>query len=88
MILKRRFRGISGCPGGNGRKGEFWIQQGNRRYEGLVKAGIIDHTRVGRFAFHNVISAAVLFMITEAMVAEKPNRKKKATTEMPSEDMF
>jgi chaperonin GroEL len=48
-------------------------------YEDLIKAGIIDPTKVTRFALQNASSVAALLLTTEAMVAEKPKDKE----EMP-----
>jgi chaperonin GroEL len=45
-------------------------------YVDMVKAGIIDPTKVVRLALQNAASVAGLLVTTEAMVAEKP---KKAT---------
>jgi hypothetical protein len=44
----------------------------------VVKAGIIDPTKVTRFALQNAASVAGLLLTTEAMVAEKPEKKKAA----------
>jgi len=46
-------------------------------YEDLVKAGIIDPTKVVRSALQNAVSAASMFLTTEAVVAEKPEEKDK-----------
>ena len=48
-------------------------------YTDLIKAGIIDPTKVVRFALQNAASVASLLITTEAMVAEKPEKK----AEMP-----
>jgi chaperonin GroEL len=48
-------------------------------FEDLVKAGIIDPTKVVRTALQNATSVAGLLITTEAMIAEKPEKK----TEMP-----
>jgi chaperonin GroEL len=48
-------------------------------FEDLMKAGIIDPTKVTRFALQNAASVAALLLTTEAMVAEKPKEKE----EMP-----
>jgi chaperonin GroEL len=56
-------------------------------YEELLKAGVIDPTKVTRFALQNAASVAGLLMTTEAMVAEKPE-KKKAEPPMPPGDMY
>jgi chaperonin GroEL len=44
-------------------------------YEDLMKAGIIDPTKVTRIALQNAASVAGLLLTTEAMVAEKPDEK-------------
>ncbi len=54
-------------------------------YEDMVKAGIIDPTKVTRFALQNAASVAGLLMTTEAMVAEKPEKKKAAAPPMPDD---
>src|SRR5215208_3841857 len=41
-------------------------------YEDLVKAGVIDPTKVSRYALQNAASVASLMLTTMAMVAEKP----------------
>jgi chaperonin GroEL len=41
-------------------------------YEDLVKAGVIDPTKVSRYALQNAASVAGLMLTTMAMVAEKP----------------
>ena len=45
-------------------------------YEDLMKAGIMDPTKVVRLALQNAASVASLMLTTEAMVAEKPEEKK------------
>ena len=69
-------------------KGNFGFNAETGEYQDLVKAGIIDPTKVTRFALQNAASVAGLLMTTEAMVAEKPDKKKRAMPEMPSEDMY
>ncbi|MGH6991152.1 MAG: TCP-1/cpn60 chaperonin family protein, partial [Stellaceae bacterium] len=44
-------------------------------YVDMVKAGIIDPTKVMRSALQNAASVAGLLVTTEAMVAEKPEKK-------------
>jgi len=50
-------------------------------YVDMVKSGIIDPTKVVRLALENAASVAGLLVTTEAMVAEKP--EKKTTPAMP-----
>jgi len=45
-------------------------------YEDLMKAGVIDPTKVVRFALQNAASVAGLLLTTECMVAEKPKEEK------------
>jgi chaperonin GroEL len=45
-------------------------------YEDLMKAGIIDPTKVVRLALQNAGSVAGLLLTTDVMVAEKPKEKK------------
>ncbi len=47
-------------------------------YEDLVKAGVIDPTKVVRTALQGAASVAGLLVTTEAMVAEKPEKKEAA----------
>ncbi|MCK5783473.1 MAG: chaperonin GroEL [Desulfobacterales bacterium] len=42
-------------------------------YEDLIAAGVIDPTKVVRFALQNAGSVASLMLTTEAMIAEKPS---------------
>jgi chaperonin GroEL len=58
-------------------------------YEDLMKAGVIDPTKVVRFALQNAVSVAGLMLTTEAMIAEKPEKKKKGPAAPPmDEDMY
>jgi chaperonin GroEL len=47
-------------------------------YEDLLQAGVIDPTKVARFALQNASSVASLMLTTEAMVAERPKEKEEA----------
>ena len=69
-------------------KGNVGFNAETGEYEDLMKAGIIDPTKVTRFALQNAASVAGLLMTTEAMVAEKPEEKKSAAPQMPPEDMY
>ena len=53
-------------------KGSFGYNAATEEYEDLMKAGIIDPTKVVRTALQNAASVAGLLLTTEAMVAEKP----------------
>jgi chaperonin GroEL len=45
-------------------------------YEDLVAAGVIDPAKVTRSALQNAASIAALFLTTEAVVADKPEKEK------------
>jgi chaperonin GroEL len=71
-------------------KGAFGFNAETGVYEDLIEAGIIDPTKVTRFALQNASSVAGLLLTTEAMVAEKPEKKKAGPgmPQMPPEDMY
>jgi chaperonin GroEL len=56
-------------------KGAFGFNAATEEYEDLVKAGVIDPTKVVRSALQNAASVASLLLTTEAMVAEKPKEE-------------
>jgi chaperonin GroEL len=58
-------------------KGNFGFDAQNEEYTDMVKAGIIDPTKVVRTALQNASSVASLLLTTEAMVAERPKEKEK-----------
>ncbi|TMB19993.1 MAG: chaperonin GroEL [Deltaproteobacteria bacterium] len=64
-------------------KGSFGFNAQTEEYEDLIKAGIIDPTKVVRTALQNAASVAGLLLTTEAMVAEKPKEEKPAPPSMP-----
>jgi chaperonin GroEL len=57
-------------------KGAFGYNAETDTYEDLMKAGIMDPTKVVRLALQNAASVASLMLTTQAMVAEKPEGKK------------
>jgi len=59
-------------------KGAFGFNAATEEYEDLVKAGIVDPTKVVRSALQNAASVAGLLITTEAMIADKPEKKKEA----------
>jgi len=63
-------------------KGAFGLNAETGEYEDLVKAGIIDPTKVTRYALQNAASVAALMLTTEAMVAEVP-KEEPAAPAMP-----
>jgi chaperonin GroEL len=58
-----------------GGKGGFGFNAQTDEYEDLVKAGVIDPTKVVRTALQNAASIAGLLLTTEAVVVEIPEEK-------------
>jgi chaperonin GroEL len=58
-------------------KGNHGFDAQDEQYTDMVKAGIIDPTKVVRTALQNASSVASLLLTTEAMVAERPKEKEK-----------
>jgi chaperonin GroEL len=56
-------------------KGALGFNAETEKYEDLTKAGVIDPTKVVRFALQNAASVASLLLTTEATVVEKPEEK-------------
>jgi chaperonin GroEL len=64
-------------------KGAYGFNAATEQFEDLVKAGIMDPTKVVRTALQNAASVAGLLLTTEAMVSEKPEKKEAAPPPMP-----
>jgi len=62
-----------------GGKDAFGYDAAEDKYDDMLKAGIIDPTKVSRWALQNAASVAGLMLTTEAMISEKP----KEETPMP-----
>ncbi len=59
---------VRGLPAGEG------LDASTGEYKDLMKAGIIDPAKVTRSALQNAASIAALFLTTEAVIADKPER--------------
>lgn len=57
-------------------KGAFGYNAATDKFEDLVKAGIIDPTKVVRTALQNAASVAGLMLTTEAIIADEPKEEK------------
>lgn len=57
-------------------KGSFGFNALTGQFEDMVKAGVIDPTKVVRTALQNAASVASLLLTSEALVAEKPKEEK------------
>ena len=75
-------------PGGGREKvldgeGSFGYNARTEVYEDLIKAGVIDPTKVTRTALQNAASVAGLLLTTEAVISEKPEEDKGGAPAMP-----
>jgi chaperonin GroEL len=57
------------------KKGAFGFNAANEKFEDMIQAGVIDPTKVTRFALQNAASVASLMLTTQCMVADKPEEK-------------
>jgi chaperonin GroEL len=73
-VVAEKVRGLKPGHGLNADTGE---------YEDLIKAGIIDPAKVTRSALQNAASIAALFLTTEAVIADKPEKEKAPAGGMP-----
>lgn len=58
-------------------QGSFGFNAHTEKFEDLIKAGVIDPTKVVRTALENASSAAAMLLTTEAVVAEEKEEDKK-----------
>jgi chaperonin GroEL len=68
-------------------KGNFGYNALTDVFEDVVKAGVIDPTKVTRTALTNAASVASLMLTSDALVAEIP-KEEKAVPQMPGGDMY
>ncbi|MEK6534918.1 MAG: chaperonin GroEL [Thermodesulfobacteriota bacterium] len=54
------------------KKGAYGFNAQTDKYEDMIAAGVIDPTKVTRFALQNAASVASLMLTTQCMVADKP----------------
>ena len=68
-------------------KGNFGYNVATDKYEDLVKAGVVDPTKVTRTALQNASSIAGLLLTTECMITEIPEKKDSAPAHPPGGGM-
>jgi chaperonin GroEL len=61
------------------RRGNEGFNVATGKYEDLVKAGVVDPTKVTRTALQNAASISALMLTTEALVTEMPEKEKPAS---------
>ncbi|HWC90999.1 MAG TPA: chaperonin GroEL, partial [Pirellulales bacterium] len=69
-------------------KGNHGYNAATDTYEDMVKAGIIDPTKVTRTALQNSSSVAILLLTSDALIAEKPKEGGKKGGHGGGEDMY
>ena len=57
-------------------------------YEDLVKAGVIDPTKVARTALQNAASVSILLLTSDALIADAPKKDKKGAAAPGMDDMY
>ena len=60
---------VRNLPGGHG------LDAATGEYVDMIKSGIIDPAKVTRSALQNAASIAALFLTTEAVIADKPEKQ-------------
>jgi chaperonin GroEL len=61
-------------------KKNFGYNANSNKFEDLVKAGIIDPTKVVRSALENATSAAIMFLTVETVIADVPSKENDSST--------
>lgn len=64
-------------------KADFGFNARTEEYENLLKAGVIDPTKVTRIALENAASIAGMLLTTECVVADKPKKEEPHTHGAP-----
>lgn len=78
-VICEKVANLKGNEGYNAATGEF---------EDLVKAGIIDPTKVARSALQNAASVSTLLLTSEALIAEKPKEEEKKPAGGHDNDLY
>ena len=68
-------------------KGNYGYNVATDTYEDLVKAGVVDPTKVTRTALQNAASVAGLLLTTECLITEIPEKKDSAPSHPPGGGM-
>ena len=68
-------------------EGNYGYNAATDKFEDMVKAGVIDPTKVTRTALQNAASVSTLLLTSDALIAEKPKDDKKGHSH-GGEDMY
>jgi chaperonin GroEL len=69
-------------------KDDFGFNAATDTFENLIAAGVIDPAKAVRFALQNAASVSGLMLTTEAMIAEKPEKKSKGQSVPDMDEMY
>jgi len=69
-------------------KGSFGFNAETLQYEDLMKAGIVDPTKVVRSALENAVSASAMLLTTEVVIGELPKKEEKGPAMPPMPDEY
>ncbi len=68
-------------------EGNYGYNAATEKFEDMVKAGVIDPTKVTRTALQNAASVSILLLTSDALIAEKPKDDKKKSAPA-DEDLY
>ena len=71
----------------NSKEANYGFDADKEEYVDMIKAGIIDPTKVTRYALQNAASVAALLLTTAVMVADVPEEKSEASAMPPGGGM-
>ena len=69
-------------------EGNYGYNAATDKFEDMVKAGVIDPTKVTRTALQNAASVSILLLTSDALIAEKPKDDKKGGGHSHDDDMY
>ena len=75
IVVNAGFEGAIIVEKVKGKKGDYGFNARTDKYENLIETGVMDPTKVTRYALQNAASVAGLMLTTQCMVAEKPKEE-------------
>lgn len=66
-------------------KDDYGFNAQTEKYENLLKAGVIDPTKVARSALENAASIASMLLTTECVIVDKPEKENNPMPPMPTD---
>jgi len=75
IVVNAGFEGAIVVEKVKGKKDDYGFNARTDKYENLIETGVMDPTKVTRYALQNAASVAGLMLTTQCMVAEKPKEE-------------